>query len=145
MSKHEIAGAADDSSGMSKAQYKAARKDIAHQYERERSACKAMVGNARHVCIEEAKGREKIAEAEVKAAYSPSEKHRHELHTARIEVAHAVAREACDSLSGNARDVCRNDAKGAYLAAKGEAEFAQQSTTRAAARDDAGAVRRDAV
>jgi hypothetical protein len=146
MNKHEIAGATDDSSGsMSKAQYKAARKDIAHQYETERSACKAMVGNARDVCIEEAKGRERIAEAELKTDYSPSEKHRHELRTARIEVAHAVARETCDSLSGNARDICRNEAKGAYLAAKGEAELAEQSAIGVAARDDAAAVRRDAV
>lgn len=77
--------------------------------------------------------------------YSPSEKHRHELRTARIEVAHAVARETCDSLSGNARDICRNEAKGAYLAAKGEAELAEQSAIGVAARDDAAAVRRDAV
>lgn len=133
MSKDEIAGAAEDVSGsMSKAQYKTAREDISDQYKTDRSACKAMVGNAKQVCIEEAKGRERIAEAELKANYDPSDKHRHELSTARIEAAHAVAREQCDTFSGNARAVCRNEAKGAYLAAKAEAKLAEQTVNAAA-------------
>ena len=145
MNKHEVAGAADDISGsMSKSQYKTAREDISDQYKTDRTACKAMVGNAKHVCSEEAKGRKRIAEAELRANYSPSDKHRQDLSTARIEAAHSVARETCESLSGNARDVCRNEAKGAYLVAKADVKLAQQ-TVNAAARRDAKRVRRDAV
>lgn len=145
MNKNQVADTAGKSSGsMSKAQYKAAREHISDQYKKDRAACKAMAGNAKHVWIEEAKGRERIAEAELKASYSPSDKHRHALGRARIETAHAVARETCDSLSGSARAVCRNEAKGAYLAARAEARLAEQ-TVKAATRGDAREARRDAV
>ena len=147
MNKDEVAvavAAGNISGSMSKAQYKAAREHISDQYKKDRAAYKAMTGNAKHVWIEEAKGRERIAEAELKANYDPSDKHRHELSTARIEAAHAVAREQCDTLSGNARDVCRNEAKGAYLAAKADVKLAQQ-TVNAAARYDAKQVHPDAV
>ena len=145
MNKDEVAVAAGNISGsMSKAQYKAAREHISDQYKKDRAAYKAMTGNPKHVWIEEAKGRERIAEAELKASYSPSDQHRHDLSRARIETAHAVARETCDSLSGSARAVCRNEAKGAYLAAKAEAKLAEQ-TVKAATRDDAQEARRDAV
>lgn len=145
MNKNQVADTAGKIRGsMSKAQYKAAREHISDQYKKDRAACKAMAGNAKHVWIEEAKGRERIAEAELKASYSPSDKHRHDLSRARLESARAVARKTCDSLSGNARDVCRNKAKGSYLAARAEARLAEQ-TVNAATRSDAQEAPRDAV
>lgn len=133
MDQQEVEGAADTAGGsMSKAQYKAAREDISDQYKTDIAACKAMVGNAKNVCIEEAKGRERIAKAQLKANYDPCDKNRQDLSTAQIETAYAVAREQCETLTGNARAVCRNEAEGEYLAAKAEATLAEQTVKAAA-------------
>lgn len=103
------------------------------------------LGNRQHPLADrQSRERKRTAEAELKANHSPSDKHQQDLSTARIEAAHAVARKTCKGLSGNARDVCRNEAKGAYLAAKADVKLAQQ-TVNAAARYDAKQVRRDAV
>ena len=145
MNKHEVTGAARDiSRNMSKAEHETAREDIADQYKSDKSACKAMVGNARHVCMAEAKGRRQVAKAGLEANYRPSEKHQHELNTARLDAAYATARENCGSLSGDAKDVCRNEAKGAHLAAKGEAKLAAQAII-ASARNVAAEARRNAA
>ena len=53
---------------MTKEQRDAAHKDAAAQYKADKEACKSMTGNAKDVCMDEAKGKEKIAKAEADAA-----------------------------------------------------------------------------
>ena len=138
---------------MSKAQHKAAREDISAKYKADKVACKAMTGNAKDICIEEAKGREKVAKAELEENYSPSAKHRYNVRIAKAEAAYAVAKEKCDDLSGNAKDVCRKEAKSAYVAAKADAKVAEKTSdanatareTTTEARQDAAAEKRDAA
>jgi hypothetical protein len=113
---------------MSKAEYKAAKQDISAKYKADRAACKAMTGNAKDICIEEAKGREKVAKAELEENYSPSAKHRYNVRMAKAEATYAVAKERCDDFSGNAKDVCRKEAKSAYVAAKADAKLAEKTS-----------------
>lgn len=108
---------------MSKVEYKTAKEGISAQYSADKTACNASMGNAKDICIEEAKGREKIAKAELEVGYSPSDKHGYALRIVKADAAFAVAKEKCDDAAGNAKDVCRKEAKRLHVAAKAEAKL----------------------
>ena len=63
---------------MSPAEYKAAKADITAKYKTDKAACKSQSGNAADICVQEAKGHENIAKAELEANFSPSEKHKYD-------------------------------------------------------------------
>jgi hypothetical protein len=92
------------------------------QYKTERDACNAHSGNAKDVCIEEAKGREKVAKAEADAGYQNTPKARENARQARADAAYEVAKEKCDDLAGNAKDVCVKQAKAAHVKANADAK-----------------------
>lgn len=129
--------------GMSKADYKTAAAHISTQYKEDKAACKAMTGNAQDICIEEAKGKENIAKAELEETYHPSEKRRYNVRLAKADAVYEVAKEKCDDLAGNAKDVCRKEAKSAYVAAKADANVVEKTsdanTTARDKKDDANA------
>ena len=131
---------------ISKVEYKAAKEDISAKYKADNAACKAMTGNAKDICIEEAKGREKVAKAEFEANYSPSSKHRYDVRMAKANAAYAVAKDKCDDFSGNAKEVCRKEAKSAYVTAKADAKVAEKtSDANATARETTTEARKDAA
>ena len=70
---------------LSKADYSAAKADISANYKSEHAACTAMTGNAKDICVQEAKGHEKVAKAELEARDSPSAKHRYDVRIARAD------------------------------------------------------------
>ncbi|MBK1679592.1 hypothetical protein [Rhodocyclus tenuis] len=107
-----------------KSDYVAATTSIDAKYKTEKKDCKAQSGNARDICLEEAKGRARIARAEYEESYGPSAEHRYELRIAKAEAAYAVAKEKCDDFAGNAKDVCRKEAKAAFIGAKADAKLA---------------------
>lgn len=137
---------------MSKAEYKEAKDALSATYKTEQTACKALQGNAKDICVEEAKGREKVGKAELEAKYAPSDKHRYDARMAKAEADYAVAKEKCDDLAGNAKDVCRKEAKAAFVTAKANAKVAEKSAdanaearkSTAEARKDASTDKRDA-
>ena len=83
----------------------AAYKSAEAQYKTEKDACSRMSGNAKDICVEEAKGREKIAKADADAAFENTPKTREAARLARADATYAVAKEKCDDLAGNAKDV----------------------------------------
>ena len=109
---------------MSKVDYKAAKVDISTRYTSEKAACGAMTANAKDICVAEATGRDKIALAELEATYAPSDKHRYDVRLAKADAAFAVAKEKCDDLADNAKDVCVKEATAAYVTAKADAKVA---------------------
>jgi len=111
----------------SKADYQAGKATISTTYKSDKAACQPMNGNAKDVCVEEAKGREKIARAELEASYEPSTKHSYDVRLAKADAAYAVAKEKCDDAAGNARDVCRKEAKAAYVSAKADAKVTEKT------------------
>ncbi|MEO8409061.1 MAG: hypothetical protein ABI478_00700 [Propionivibrio sp.] len=137
---------------LSKDDYKAGKTDISAKYKTEKVACSAMTANAKDICIEEAKGREKVAKAELEASYSPSEKNSYNVRLAKADSVYAVAKEKCDDAAGNAKDVCVKEAKAAYVTAKGNAKVAEKTTEanttavekKTEARQDAASAKRDA-
>ncbi|MGO4396345.1 hypothetical protein AB4Z46_33865 [Variovorax sp. M-6] len=99
----------------------AARDKIAADYKAARALCDAMRDNAKDVCVEEAKGKEKIAKAELEQQRHPSESNARKVAEAKVEVAYDVAKEKCDDLKGDAKDACVKQAKADE--AKGKAEI----------------------
>jgi len=114
-------------STMSKAEYAAAKNGISTKYNADTAACKAMAGNAKDICVVEAKGGQKVAKAELEARYMPSDQHQYDVRIAKADAAYAVAKEKCDDAAGNAKDVCRKEATSAYVAAKADAKVAVKS------------------
>lgn len=110
---------------MAKEEYKSAKDAITAQYRSDKAACDAFKNNAKDICIEEAKGRESVAKAELELKYSPSAKNEYDLRVAKADAAYEVAKEKCDDAAGNAKDVCRKEAKSQYVAAKAEAKLSE--------------------
>jgi hypothetical protein len=108
-------------------------------YKADKEACDAMSGNAKDICMQEAKGKEKVAKAEAKAAYDATPKARENARLARAEATYEVAKEKCDDMSGNQKDVCVTQAKAAYTKAKADAKV-----DRVAADTSGSAVRKTA-
>jgi hypothetical protein len=97
-------------------------KNAEAQYKADKDACKSLSGNAKDICMEEAKGKEKIAKAEAKAAYENTAKAREKARLARADAAYDVAKEKCDDMTGNQKDVCKKEAKANYTKAKADAK-----------------------
>jgi len=107
---------------ISKDAYNAENKRIEDQSKADRDACKAMSGNQKDICVETAKGKEKVAKAENEAAYKDTEKAHYDARVARAEADYAVAKEKCDDRKGNDKDVCVKEAKAAETKAKADAK-----------------------
>jgi hypothetical protein len=107
--------------GMTKTQYQAAEQGLTADFKAGKASCDQLSGNAKDICVAEAKGREKVAKAELEVQYQPTPKHRNDLLVARADAAYMVAIERCDDLSGNAKDVCVKEAKAAKVHATSEA------------------------
>ena len=87
--------------------------------------CSSLSGNAKDVCQAEAKGKEKVAKAQLEADYKNTDKARNEARVARADADYDVAKEKCDDLSGNQKDVCVKQAKAAHEKAKADAKVAK--------------------
>jgi hypothetical protein len=91
--------------------YSMARDDIQALYKAERDACKSLSGNAKDICVETAKGREKVALAHLEFQRSGKPADRASLAKAQLEARYEIAKERCDDLSGNAKDACQVQAR----------------------------------
>ena len=126
--------------------YKAGKDQSASQYKAEKAACKSFSGNAADICVAEAKGREKVARADLEASYKPSVNNRYKAHVAAAEAAYAVARERCDDKAGTAKDVCVEEAKAAQTTAKADAKAQMKvAEANAVARGKSTEARKDAA
>lgn len=98
---------------------------IEARHTQERAACESMRGNAMDICREEAKGRERVAQAERMLRTSGSAADAYKLRVARAETAYSLSREKCDEHSGNKKDVCIQEAKAVESKALAEAKLNQ--------------------
>ena len=89
-------------------------------YKADKEKCDALTANAKDICQKEAKGKEKVAQAELEAQYKPSPRNTQKVAEARADAAYEVAKEKCDDMNGNAKDACEKDAKAQHEAAKAE-------------------------
>jgi hypothetical protein len=138
------AGAMAQSSSVD--EYKAGMEQSGAQYKVDKAACDSFSGNARDICVAEAKGRDKVAKADLYASYKPSINNRYKARVAAAEAGYAVARERCDDKGDTAKDVCVEEAKAARTTAKADAKAQMKvSDANAEARGKATEAREDAA
>ena len=131
---------------VSKEDYKAAKEQISTKYGADKTDCKLKSGNTRDICMQEARSGEKIAKAELEQSYAPSAKHRYDVRITRVESAYAVAKEKCDDFAGNAKNVCRKEAKSAFVAGEADAKLAEKTAdAHSTAREKTSVARKSAA
>ena len=102
--------------------YMADKKRIEREYKVDKERCDSFDDNAEDICLAEAKGKEEVAKAELEARYKPSRQTEYDVRVARAKADYRVAKERCDDKSGNAKDVCLEEAKAAEAAAIADAK-----------------------
>jgi hypothetical protein len=126
---------------ISKDEYKTTKDRISADYKADKKACDAMEGNAKDICVQEAKAKEKIAKAELQYSHSGKPVDQRKIIEAKADGAYEVAKEKCDDLKGNDKDVCMQEAKAAKTKALADAKM---NTDIRDAKKDAANDRRDA-
>lgn len=126
---------------MAKADYKAAKTRIGADYKTDKAACASLVANAKDICTVEAKGKEKVAYAELESSYTGKPADQNRVLVAKANATYAVAKEKCDDLAGNTKDVCVQQAKASETKALADAKMGKQI---GAAKKDAAEDKRDA-
>lgn len=132
---------AADPAPISNEVYKLAKDDLDQHYDREKKACDSLNGNAKDVCQEEAKGAEKVAQARLKAQHTGKQSDKDAAVEASVDARYNVAKERCDDLQGNQKDVCAKQAKAEHDKAKASVKARQDIQE---ARDEAAEKKRDA-
>lgn len=124
-----------------KAAHDSARAQAQQQYKAADQACKAKSGQAKDLCQEEAKAQRDIALAEAEARYEGTPQARAKADRERADANYRVAKERCDALSGNEKDVCQQKAKAEHAKSTSVADAHVKT---AEARDDVARTRREA-
>lgn len=106
---------------MSKGELKAEKQRIERDYDTARKKCESYSGNAKDICMAEAKGRKSVAEAELDERNEPSAKARENLKLAKAEAEYDVAKEKCDDRAGDSKNVCVKEAEAAFARDKAAA------------------------
>ena len=91
---------------------------IEADYKADKAKCGTMSGNAKDVCEKEAKGKEKVAKAELDARKDPSERNQRKVEEAKAEARYDVAKERCDDMKGQEKSACEKQAKADHESAK---------------------------
>jgi len=122
-----IAAALAFASGVAQAQNTSARQvknadedRIEAEYKAAKAKCDTMKDNAKDVCEKEAKGKEKVAKAELDAKTNPTAANQRKVREAKADAAYDVAKERCDDQKGNEKDVCQKQAKAEHERAKAD-------------------------
>ena len=133
--------AADNATGMDKAAYKSEKDQISSTYKADKKACDPMKGNAKDICVAEAKAARIKTEEEAEAAYEGTPKARSRATSAIAEANYKVARARCDERTGNDKDVCIKVAKAGLTKAKADANANRKTVE---AHQDAAKEKREA-
>ena len=136
-----IAGPVAHAAAMSKADYKSGKTRIEADYKADKTACGSQAGNAKDICMEEGKAKEKVALAELEYGYTGKPADRTKVLVAKAETTYSVAKERCDDLAGNPKDVCVKEAKAVEVKSLADAKLGKEIGQ---ARKDAATDKRDA-
>ena len=148
-----VAGTAGAATSMlTKDQYTGEKARIESAYKADETRCNSLAGNAKDVCVLEVKGTRDVALADAEAGFKNTPAARFDARVARVEATYKVAKEKCDDLSGNNKDVCVKEAKAAEVRGKADAKVDKVATESsqdamkktAEARQDAAEDKRDA-
>jgi hypothetical protein len=113
--------------GMTRSEYRAQRTRIVTEYLAARQKCGAGIGDGVDLCVAHARGANKVARAELEAAYKPSLATNYDAAIARAQAAYAITNEECNDKDAAGRRVCERLAKAALERAEAEAVAAMKT------------------
>lgn len=126
---------------MAKADYAAEKTRISAAYKTDKAACASFTANAKDICVEQAQAKEKVARAELEYAYTGKIKDQNKVLVTKAKADYSVAKEKCDDMKGNDKDVCVKEAKAVEVKALADAKMGKQIGE---AKTDAAADKRNA-
>lgn len=112
---------------LSKVEYKADKDGISAIYTEDKAVCASFYDNTKDICGQEANGRKKIALAELEYRFTGKAADLIKVLNAQAESAYAVAKEKCDDLAGNTRDLCVKEAKAIEVTALADAKLGKKT------------------
>src|SRR2546425_191103 len=105
--REKLAGCLQNSYGIARDEAEKQIKD----FEAAKEKCKSLTGNAKDVCMKEAKGNERVAKAELEAKRKGTPHAQYEVDVAKAKAAYEVAQEKCDDMKGAEKSACKKQAK----------------------------------
>ena len=110
----------------SKADYQSDIAKAEVEYKAASARCKSLAGNAKDVCVAEAKAEQTKAKAYAEARHKGTDKAQQDARIAAAEADHDVAKARCGAKAGNDKDVCLKEANAALTSAKVDAKATRQ-------------------
>ena len=99
---------------------------IEEQYDTAQARCKRVQGHARELCNEEARGERDIEVAQLQFRADPTADNDQKVRLAKAEAGDSKELIECKEMDGQARAVCRKDARMVYEEAKNDAKLQRQ-------------------
>lgn len=99
---------------------------IEEQYDTAQARCKRVQGHARELCNEQARGERDIAVAQLQFRADPTADNDQKVRLAKAEASYSKSLIECKEMDGQARAICRKDAKMVYEEAKNDAKLQRQ-------------------
>jgi hypothetical protein len=111
---------------LAKADYTAGKTRIGAEFKADKATCAPLAGNAKDICVAEAKAKDQVALAELEFSYTGKASDGTKVRVTRAKTAYAVAKEKCDDQAGNAKAVCNKEAKAIEVKALADAKLDKQ-------------------
>lgn len=108
---------------MTSSEHSAAKTAIKADYKVDKAACSSSKANAKDICNEQAKGKEKVALAELEFKRTNTYSNGNKVAVAKANSTYEVAKEVCDDKSGEAKTLCRTEAKSAHTKSIAESKM----------------------
>lgn len=102
------------------AEYDVAKDRIGADYKVGKADCAKLHGNANDICMERTKGKERVARYELEYKYSGKVSDANHLAMAQADAVFAVSKELCADMTGNAKALCRTEAKATHVKARAD-------------------------
>lgn len=117
------AAAAQAAPVLTKEEVQARKVRIEEHYDQSQARCKRLEGHARRLCNEEARGERDIEVAQLEMEANPTAENDQRVRLAKAEARYATSLVKCKELDGEARSLCRDDAKLVLREAKADAKL----------------------
>ena len=106
---------------MTKAEFEARKERLDATHDVAKRKCGTYSGNARDICMAEARGRHKVARMELEERYKESPQARYNVRMAKAEADYDVAKAKCEERAGAPKKLCLEEAKAEFAREKADA------------------------
>jgi hypothetical protein len=110
---------------LNRTDYLAGKDRISADYKVDKAACQQTTGNAKDICVLQAKGKEAVARAELELGYTGKPGDAAKVPVVRADTDFKIAKERCDDLAGNPKATCLTEAKAVHEKALADAKLSK--------------------